>query len=309
MKYIKVGGTDLVASNIIMGCMRIKHLATNEEIEKLIRTAMDEGINFFDHANVYGGGSCESRFADALALDKNPSLREKIIIQTKCGLIKGCYNFDKDHILESVDASLKRLKTDYLDILLLHRPDPLMDPEEVAEAFDILHQSGKVRYFGVSNQNPMQMELMQKYLKQKLVANQLQASVVHTYMVDSGVSANTHYDQAIDRTGSVMEYCRLKDITIQAWSPFQSALYNTVYLGDREHYPELNDVIDRLAKQYGVTGTAIAVSWLTRMPAGIQVILGTTNIQRLKDGCVGSDLPLTRYEWYELYKAAGNVVP
>ncbi|WP_062108112.1 aldo/keto reductase [Bacillus niameyensis] len=308
MKYFPIKGTNLNVSNIVMGNMRIPQLSKTE-LEKLIRTAMEEGINFFDHADIYGGGESEELFADAIEM--NPSTREKMILQSKCGIVSkdNYFDFSKEHILKSVDGILKRLKTDYLDILLLHRPDPLMEPEEVAEAFDELHNSGKVHYFGVSNHNPMQIELLQKYVSQKLVVNQLQLSIAHTPIIDSGIAVNMNIDQSVNRDGSVLEYCRLNDITIQAWSPYQNGFFEGPFLGDLEKFPKLNEVIDRIAEKYGVTNTAIATAWITRHPANMQVVLGTTNAQRLKDACAGSEIPLTRDEWYQIYKAAGNMVP
>lgn len=308
MRYFKIANTELTASNIIMGNMRLTQLSL-PEAEKLIRKAMEEGINFFDHADIYGQGKCEEIFSDAISL--NSSIREKMIIQSKCGIRspEGYYDFSKDHIIKAVNGILKRLKTDYLDILLLHRPDPLMEPEEVADAFAELHSSGKVNYFGVSNFNPAQIELLQRYIPYKLAVNQLQFSIAHTPMIDSGISLNMKVDQAINRDSSILEYCRLHDITVQAWSPFQHGFFEGAFLGDLERFPELNQTIDRIAEKYGVTNTAIAVAWITRHPANIQVVLGTTNPGRITDGCKGSDIHLTREEWYQIYKAAGNMVP
>ena len=308
MKYNQIKNTDLNASNIIMGCMRISGHPLSD-VEHLIRTAMDEGVNFFDHADIYGGGRSEEVFADAIQM--NASIREKMILQSKCGIRskENYFDFSKEHILTSVDGILKRLKTEYLDILLLHRPDPLMEPEEIAEAFDELHNSGKVKYFGVSNHNPTQIELLQKYIPHKLVVNQLQLSVTHTPIIDSGVTLNMNIDQSINRDSNILEYCRLNDITMQAWSPFQNGFFEGPFLGDMEKFPELNKVIDSIAEKYEVTNTAIATAWIIRHPANIQVVLGTTNAQRMKDACKGSEITLTREEWYQIYKAAGNIVP
>lgn len=309
LKQFNIKGTDLNVSNIIMGNMRINSLSL-KETEALIHTAQEAGINFFDHADIYGGGSCEEQFAQAISMDK--TIRENMIIQSKCGIRHGAtgyYDFSKDHILTSVDKILQRLQTEYLDILLLHRPDPLMEPEEVAEAFDQLHASGKVRHFGVSNHNPMQIELLQKSLNQKLVVNQVQFSLAHTPLIDSGVSLNMNTENAVNRDSSTLEYCRLNDITLQAWSPFQTGFFDGVFVGDRERFPKLNDVLDRLAGKYDVTQTTIAVAWITRHPANIQVVLGTTNAGRLRESAEGSDIPLTREEWNELYAAAGNMIP
>ncbi len=306
MKYIQIPNTTLTVSNLILGCMRLSGL-NQSEAETLLRTALDEGINHFDHADIYGGGQCESLFAKALG--NTPSIREKLVLQSKCSIRKGFYDFSREYICSAVDGILQRLHTEYLDILLLHRPDPLMEPEEVADAFETLHRNGKVRYFGVSNQNPMQMELLQKYCGQKLIVNQLQMSLVHTPIIDGGISVNMKVEQSIDRSGSVYEYSRLKDIVLQAWSPFQKGMFEGSFLGDRQNYSELNRMIHELAEKYQVTDTAVAVAWLTRLPAGIQVILGTTRPQRIKDACAGSELPLTRQEWYRLYLAAGNILP
>jgi predicted oxidoreductase len=289
-----------------MGNMRLKELSVSEA-EKLIRTAMDAGINYFDHADIYGGGQCEALFADAI--DMNSTIREQMIVQSKCGIRNGYFDFSKEYIIESVNGILKRLKTEYLDILLLHRPDPLMEPEEVSEAFDELINSGKVRYFGVSNFNPMQIELLQKNLNQKLMVNQVQFGIAHTPLIDSGMAFNMKIDKSVNRDSSILEYCRLKDITLQAWSPFQHGFFEGTFLGDLERYPKLNEVINQLAEKYGVTNTAIATAWITRHPANIQVVLGTTKVNRLKEACQGADIILNREEWYQIYKAAGNIVP
>jgi predicted oxidoreductase len=305
MKNIKIANTDISVSNIIMGCMRLNRLSKGDA-EKLIRTAMDEGINFFDHADIYGKGECETLFSEAVGM--NAGIRENMIIQSKCGIRSGFFDSSKEHILHSVNEILKRLRTSYLDILLLHRPDALIEPEEVADAFDALYSSGKVRYFGVSNYNPMQIKLLQKYVSQKLIVNQLQLSAAHTPMIDSGMTVNMQVDQAVNREGSVLDYCRLNEITIQAWSPFQKGFIKGPFFEDR-NYAKLNEAINKMANKYQVTNTAVAVGWITRHPANIQVILGTTTPQRIIDGCKGSALPLTREEWYEIYKAAGNIVP
>ncbi|GGH78470.1 putative oxidoreductase [Pullulanibacillus pueri] len=305
MKNIKIGQGAINASEISLGCMRISDMS-KKEASTLIHTALEEGINFFDHADIYGGGRSEEVFAEAV--DMSPSIREKFILQTKCGIRQGFFDFSKDHILEAVDGSLKRLKTDYIDVLLLHRPDALVEPEEVAEAFTLLQESGKVKYFGVSNQNPMQIELLRKYVKQDLMINQLQLSITNTTMIDAGLNVNMEIEPSVNRDGSILDYCRLNDITIQAWSPFQYGFFEGVFL-DNDKFPELNAKIDELSEKYGVANTAIAIAWILRHPARIQPILGTTNVQRVKDICKASDVHLTREEWYEIYRAAGNKLP
>ena len=305
MKYIKVPNTDMNASEISLGCMRISDM-TNQEISTLIHTALDEGINFFDHADVYGDGKSEEKFSEAL--DMNASLREKMILQTKCGIRKGSFDFSKEHILEAVDGSLKRLRTEYIDVLLLHRPDALVEPEEVAEAFTILETKGKVKYFGVSNQNPMQIELLCKFVKQKVHFNQLQLSITNTGMIDAGITVNMQIDRSINRDGGILDYCRLKEIIIQPWSPFQYGFFEGVFL-DNPKFPELNANINALAADKSVTNSAIAIAWLLRHPAHMQPIIGTTNPQRVRDSCQASGVALTREEWYQIYLAAGNILP
>ena len=268
MRTIKLGTSKLEVPVIAVGCMRINALDKNEA-EHFIQTALEEGANFFDHADIYGGGTCEEIFADAIHM--NDDIREKIILQSKCGIRKGMFDFSKEHILESVDGILKRLKTDYLDILHLHRPDALVEPEEVAEAFDILESSGKVRHFGVSNQNPMQIQLLKKSVKQPIVANQLQLSITNATMISNGINVNMDNDSAVSRDGSVLDYCRLNDITIQPWSPFQYGFFEGVFLGN-DKFPELNQKIDEIAAKYEVSSTTIAIAWLLRHPAHMQPV-------------------------------------
>jgi len=305
MKRIKIANSGLSVAEIGLGCMRIPGMS-NEDISRLVNTALDEGVDFFDHADIYGGGKSEARFAEAL--DMSPSLRARMTLQTKCGIRKGYFDFSKEHILEAVDGSLKRLRTEYVDVLLLHRPDTLVEPEEVAEAFTTLEKSGKVRHFGVSNQNPMQIELLAKYLAQPILFNQLQFSITNTGMLDAGINVNMKNDSSIDRDGGILDYCRLKDITIQPWSPFQFGYFEGIFLNN-DKFPELNKVIDALASAKGVTNTAIAIAWILRHPARMQPIVGTTNPERLKEICRASNVPLTRPEWYEIYRAAGNKLP
>jgi predicted oxidoreductase len=305
MNKVHIAHTDLDAPEIALGCMRITELS-DSEIATLIHTALDVGINFFDHADVYSGGQAEARFAQAIGM--NAALREQMILQSKCGIHNGTFDFSKEHILAAVDGSLQRLQTEYLDVLLLHRPDALVEPEEVAEAFDRLHASGKVKYFGVSNQNPMQIELLKKYVRQPLVINQLQLSITNSGMIDAGINVNMENPPSIDHDGSILDYCRLNDITIQPWSPFQYGFFEGVFL-DNDQFPELNQTINKVAANYGVKNTAIAIAWLLRHPAHMQPIVGTTNAGRVRDIAKASDVKLTRREWYEIYLAAGNKLP
>ncbi|GIO69012.1 aldo/keto reductase [Paenibacillus cookii] len=305
MKTIKLGSSTLEVPVVAVGCMRINSL-DKTGAERFVQTALELGANFFDHADIYGGGACEEIFADAIHM--NSDIRENIILQSKCGIRPGMFDFSKEHILDSVDGILKRLKTDYLDVLLLHRPDALVEPEEVAEAFDQLESSGKVRHFGVSNQNPMQIQLLKKAVKQPIVANQLQLSITNATMISSGINVNMENESAVNRDGSVLDFCRLHDITIQPWSPFQYGFFEGVFLGN-DKFPELNQKIDEIAAKYGVNNTTIAIAWLLRHPANMQPVIGTMNIERLKDCVNASEITLSREEWYEIYRAAGNILP
>lgn len=306
MKTMQLGVSNLQVPVIAVGCMRIPGL-TKQEAESFVQTSLEVGANFFDHADIYGDGACEEIFADAIHM--SPAVREKIILQSKCGIRKGvAFDFSKEHILQSVDGSLKRLKTDYLDVLLLHRPDALVEPEEVAEAFDTLHASGKVRHFGVSNQNPMQMQLLKKFVKQPIVANQLQLSITNATMISQGLHVNMLDDTAVNRDGSVLDFCRLNDITIQPWSPFQFGFFQGVFL-DNADFPKLNAKVNEIAAKYSVTNTTIAIAWLLRHPAKMQPVTGTMNAERLRDCAKAADVRLTREEWYEIYLAAGNDLP
>lgn len=311
MKTIELTGIDRPAPNVVLGLMRIQDL-DDAGVRTLVASARDAGIDFFDHADVYGRDmhGCEQRFSEAMRL--SPSEREQITIQTKAGIVReGPYfDFSYEHITESVEGSLRALDTDYIDILLLHRPDALVEPDEVARAFDELEAAGKVRAFGVSNHTPRQIDLLKKSVRQPLVANQIQLSITHAPSIAQGVAANMQGEEqslTLD-SGGIIDYCRLHDIAIQAWSPFQAGFFTGVFLGSPD-YPELNAVIDRLAAEYGVPPVAIAVAWITRHPAAMQVVLGTTTPERVSGAAQGSDLPLTRAQWYELFRAAGYRVP
>ncbi len=304
MKRQVLGGV-MDAPRIALGCWRTAKLS-QEEMTRLLETALDEGVDFFDTADIYGGGKSEELLGAAInAL----GVREKVTVQTKCAIHDGIYDFSYGHIISSVEKSLKRLNMDYIDVLLLHRPDTLMEPEEVAEAFDRLQSSGKVREFGVSNQSPQQMALLERWLRQRLLANQLQFSLTNSSMIDCGINVNMEYEPAVNRDGGVLEYCRLHDITIQAWSPLQYGIFEGTFLDNGEKFPELNACLAKYAAEKGVTKAAVAFAWILRHPAKIQVIAGTTDGTHLREVCRGADVSLTRAEWYELYKSAGNRLP
>ena len=309
MKTFAVPHSDLTVSSIVLGLMRIAKMS-DAEIRTLFDAAVEAGINMIDHADVYGGAPhvCEARFGDAVRLSAGD--RSKVLIQTKAGIRRGYFDFSSEHIIEAVEGSLKALQTEYIDVLLLHRPDTLVEPEDVAKAFDSLYSSGKVRHFGVSNQTPGQIELLKSAVKQPLLFNQVQLSIAHANLFAQGIAANMDgLAQSISRDVGLLDYSRLKGMTLQAWSPVQKGFFEGVFIGDRENYAELNDVMDELAKKYSVTPTGIAVAWITRHPANLQVVLGTTRPERVRDSAAGSDVVLTRQEWYRLFQAAGHTLP
>ncbi len=308
MKAIHVKNGPQGVSAIVLGCMRMPALSV-EAAANMIRTAVDEGVNFFDHATCYGDGEAEMRFGDAFRL--TGLKREDVFLQSKCGLHFDRREFDwsRDDILASAEASLRRLKTDYLDVLLLHRPDLLFDPEEVAEAFETLAASGKVLHFGVSNVTPGQLELLRKYVRQPLVFNQLQFSLEQSQLIDGGLYLNNlTTERSVSRDNGVLDYCRLHDITIQAWSPLQFGMFGGCFV-DHPDFPELNRVLGELGEQYGVTKTAVAIAWILRHPARMQAIAGTMNPAHLRDICAAADVNLTHQEWYRLYLASGKFLP
>lgn len=304
MTYQTIGGIEV--SRIAQGCMRIDRLS-HTELDALIRSDLEAGISFFEHADIYGGsGPCEELFGNVLRAD--PSLRERMILQTKCGIRPGQYDFSKEHILASVDASLKRLGTEQVEFLVLHRPDTLVEPEEVAEAFTQLKQQGKVRKFGVSNHNSLQIALLNKYLPEPLVIDQLQFGLGHTVLVDAGLNVNMKNDPAVNRDASTLDYCRLNDITIQAWSPLQFGFIKGHFMGNPD-YADLNAKLEELGQAYGITATAMAIAWILRHSAKIQPVVGSVNAQRMLEIAKAAEITITRKEWYDLYCATGKSLP
>ncbi len=305
MKIINLGKSDLKVPAIILGCMRISQMA-EKEVAALVDAALERGVNFFDHADIYGGGMSEQVFGNTVIT--SPAKREQLIIQSKCGIKQGEYDFSKEHILSSVDGILKRLNTDYLDILLLHRPDTLVEPEEVAAAFDSLYHCGKVRHFGMSNQNPYQLALLGAYINQPLLVNQVQFGVAHTGIIDAGINVNMQNDAATMRDGGILEYCRLHNITLQAWSPLQYGCFEGVVL-DNDKFVQLNRVLEHIANEQSTDKSAVAIAWIMRHPANMQTILGTTNVDRLIKMLDAQNVQLTRQQWYEIYRSTGNKLP
>ena len=303
MKTIKIG--NMSASAISLGCMRMSGLDA-KGVDAIMDEALQNGINYFDHADIYGGGNSEKLFGEYLQRHNN--VRDNIFIQTKCAIHDGQFDFSKEHIIKSVEGSLSRLGIDYVDVLLLHRPDTLMEPEEVAEAFDILEASGKVKYFGVSNQNLMQIELLKTAVKQPLIVNQLQFSVTEAGLVTSGMNVNMKNNESVMHDGGLLEYSRIKNITIQAWSPFQHGFFKGSFI-DNEEFPKLNAKLEEIGEKYGLSKTGVAAAWILRHPANMQLIAGTMTPSRLIEICKAADVVLSRSDWYEIYRAAGHCLP
>ena len=304
MKNILIGN-EVYASAVSLGCMRM-HALDDAGVDAVMETALDCGINFFDHADIYGKGESERIFGAYLA--RHTGAREKMYIQTKCAIHDGQFDFSAEHILRSVDGSLSRLGVEYVDFLLLHRPDTLMEPEEVAKAFDTLASQGKVRHFGVSNHNMMQIELLKTAVKQPLFVNQLQFSPTEAGMITSGMNVNMKNEESVMHDGALLEYSRIKGITIQAWSPFQYGFFGGSYI-DSDKYPALNETLAEIGEKYGLTKTGVAAAWILRHPANMQIIAGTMTPSRIREICAGADVTLTRSEWYEIYRAAGHTLP
>ena len=297
-------------AKIIQGCMRIDHLS-DDELYELIKTDIANGIDYFDHADIYGGdGLCEKRFGHVLEL--HPELRAKMILQTKCGIVVdpegNYYDSSKQHILDSVNRSLKNLHTSYIDYLLIHRPDALMDLSEISQALNELYATGKVVHFGVSNFNKQQIKYLSKGISYIVEVNQLQFSLCHSQLIDGEFLTNTTFDDARFVDDELMYYCKANSIYVQAWSPFQYGFFEGVYI-DSPKYPELNKELEILANKYNCTKNAIAVAWILNYAPNMQVVSGSTNLKRMKDIAKAAEIKLTKKEWYKLYRSAGHVLP
>lgn len=305
MKYLNKTFGEQKLSQVALGCMRIGDMSA-KEADTHIMNAVECGINYFDHADIYGGGKCEEVFGGVLK--RNPSLRDKIVIQTKCGIRRGMYDFSKEHIVSSVENSMKRLGVEHIDVLLLHRPDLLMEPEKVAAAFDELETSGKVGRFGVSNHSAAQIELLKTAVKQEIEFNQMQLSIPHAYMISSGANVNMTNEDGTVRDGYLRDYCRLKGITVQPWSPLQYGFISGAFL-ENEKYGKLRAEILKVAEKYDTTDTGVAIAWLLRLPEKMQPVVGTTNIHRVKDIAKAADVEMSAEDWYRIYLAAGYQLP
>ena len=309
MRYVSFGNEGEKVSEVMLGLMRIPDMDA-QEVADLIRAGLDAGIDSLDNADIYGGGRSEELLGKVFAM--SPSLRNAVFLQTKCAIrLEGgavWYDHSKEHILRSAENSLKKMRTDRIDSFLLHRPDALMEPEEIAEAFTLLHDSGKVRYFGVSNYNPVMIDMLKEYLAFPICTDQIQLSAAHTLPFNAGFQFNTPWEGAAMRDGGILEYCRMNEIVIQTWSSLQYGFFEGSILGS-DLYPELNKVLDRIAEEKGVTPAAVAVAWILRYPAKMQAVVGTTNPEHLRETAKAADIELTRKEWYEIYVSAGNKLP
>ena len=309
MKYIEFGKNNVSISSVILGMMRISSLSA-KEVEKLIDTALDSGINAFDLADCYADGLCERIVGKVLS--SRPDLRDRMWIQSKCGIRRDnglkYFDFSKEHIIESVDGILTRLNVDHIDSLLLHRPDALMEPEEINEAIDLLVSEGKIVDFGVSNMNPMMIEMISRNVKEKIAINQIQLSAAFTPSIDAGLHVNMSTDAGIVRDGSILEYCRFNNIVIQTWSVLQHGFFEGVFIGNPK-FADLNKVLSRIASEQNVTAEAVAIAWVLRYPGPVQAVIGTTKPQRIEQMALASEVNLSRREWYEIYQSAGNTLP
>ncbi|HET6450412.1 MAG TPA: aldo/keto reductase [Spirochaetia bacterium] len=321
MKTYHIATTPLEVTRIAYGCMGIGGgwapgpltERTRREAIAAVRAALDAGINFFDHADIYGRGRCEEAFSGIW--QERPGLRGQVVLQTKCGIRfpddpspggVHRYDFSREHILQAVEGSLRRLKTDYVDILLLHRPDALAQPEEIAAAFDRLSADGKVRYFGVSNHSAAQIELLKRAVRQPLVVNQLELSLVHHQLITAGTVVNQDEPARAIHGDGTLEYCRLHGICVQAWSPVAHGALAKAAMGQGdERLRAAAAAVGSVAEKKGVSPEAVAIAWLLRHPAGIQPIIGTSRPERIREACAADEVLLTREEWYALL-AAGS---
>ncbi len=318
MKTLTLGKSDLQVTRLGYGCMPLGGTwdtsplteQTRKDAMRSVHAALDQGINFFDHADIYCHGKSEEVFSTIWS--EAPHLREKIFLQSKCGICfpgepnpdsPQRFDFSYEHICEAVAGSLKRLRTDHLDLLLLHRPDPLVEPEEVARAFDELHQAGKVRWFGVSNHTAAEIDLLRAFVDQPLVVNQVAFNLIHTHMLDEGIIFNQN-NPRLTRNEGTIEYCRQHNITIQAWG---SLAWGSLTGRNEEppapHMVKTAALVAEMARQKGVSPEAILIAWILRHPARIQPIIGTTNPARIAAACQGDQVELNREEWYRLFDA------
>lgn len=303
MKYLELGSQRVSA--LAVGCMRFAD-KDEKRVDSLIHTALDLGINHFDHADIYGGGKSEALFGQVLA--SQPGLRDQMVIQSKCGIRKGFYDFSYEHIMNSAEGILSRLRTDHLDLLLFHRPDALCEKEEFARAVQDLKIQGKVRSFGVSNMNPAQVQLLESWSGERMLTDQVQLSLMHAGLVTAGTNVNVPNAEGTMYDGSLLPYAQRTDLGIQSWSPLQYGMFKGCFVGN-EQFPELNARLEELAQKYDASPAAIAMAWILRIPGKIQVVTGTADPAHLRDAAKAGDITLSREDWYSLYRACGYLLP
>ena len=302
----------LDASPVAYGCMTLGGLGEQADVDRALDAAVEGGVALFDHADLYARGRSEEVFGRWFA--ERPGLRERLVLQTKCGIRRrddppGApprYDASYEHVVASVEGSLRRLGVETIDVLLLHRPDPLADPEEVAHAFSTLRAAGKVRAFGVSNYSAVQIDRLAAALPAPLVANQIELSLLHADALDTGVEVNRSADPA--QAAGLVDACRLRGLRVQAWSPVAGGALGRDDLDPKLH--ALRDLVADLAERHGTTPSGVLLAWLLRHPARIQPVIGTTNPERIAAACAAADVRLSREDWYRLFVAArGDTLP
>ncbi|MGJ3239047.1 MAG: aldo/keto reductase [Anaerolineae bacterium] len=320
METYQIPQTELQTSRLAYGTWHLGGSWDSEPLsddlkqraDQLIHTAVEHGITLIDLADIYTRGKSDEAVGHVIKQD--PSLRDKILLQAKSGIVLpdelfsgsiAHYDFSYENLTRKVESTLQRLNTDYVDLLLLHRPDPLVEPAEVARAFDDLNQSGKVRYFGVSNHTPMQIELLKQYLDQPLVINQIEINILHNDLINDGIVANTTNAGYTGARGT-LDYCRANQMLIQAWSPVAGGQLFTRDDNAPEHVKDTAQLIRELAETHQTTPSAIALAWLLRHPAPIQPILGTLKAERIAESVLADAVTLSRLEWYQLLAAANG---
>jgi predicted oxidoreductase len=288
-------------SHVALGLWRLANwdLSDTERLD-LIHASLDAGITTFDHADIYGDYMCEALFGQALALD--PSLRDRMQLITKCGIKRvstrrpshqsNHYDTSRDHIVTSAENSLRALHTDYLDLLLIHRPDPLMDADEVAEAFSALRRAGKVRHFGVSNFYPHHLDLLASRLDFPLVTNQVEISVMQMSPLHDGT----------------VDQCQRLCISPMAWSPLGGG---RLFHAESPKAERLRVALQAIGRELGgATIDQVALAWILRHPARIVPIIGTGDVTRIRRAAAASELHLSRHQWFTIWTASsGTEVP
>ena len=313
----------MVKKELIYGCMGLGGSWDNSPpnaddfrlAEKAVEAALEAGITYFDHADIYTLGNAETVFGELLK--NNSSLRTKIILQSKAGIClhegvlnSSIYDSSGTYLTQQVEAILKRLHTDYLDVFMLHRPDALMNPKEVGATFNALKKAGKVKRFGVSNMSVSQIQAIQKYCDEPLVANQIQLSLGHSLVLDSGVLVNTKNEIDFNGVEGLLEYGQANKLSIQAYGSLDGGRFtgNVSLITDDDK--NTITLINELAEKYNTTSASISLAWLFKIPGTIQPIIGSTNSKRIAACKDATTIDLSRLDWYNLWiTARGEKLP